>query len=276
MNFLTQTAIIPVSVIIPCFRCSQTIQRALDSVLQQTQQPSEIILIDDASDNETLILLYALERQYAGQVKFIALKHNVGAASARNIAWAVATQSYLAFLDADDAWHPQKLEFQYTYMKNNPDVALCGHNHRVIKTSDELPKWTITQNIKAIPISKWSLLLSNKFITPSVMLRRNIKFRFNETQRHMEDHLLWLEILCSGEQVTKISTDLAVIYKRPFGESGLSSQIWLMEKSELNNYKRLRNENHITLPQWIFLSFYSLVKFVRRLAMYWGYIKWIK
>jgi glycosyltransferase involved in cell wall biosynthesis len=276
MSLIALVNCLPISVIIPCFRCTGTIQRALDSVLQQTQQPTEIILIDDASGDETSDLLHALKRQYAGQVKLVTLEHNVGAASARNMGWATATQPYLAFLDADDAWHPQKLDIQFTYMKKNPDVALCGHNHRVIKATNALPEWTITENIEATSINKWSLLLSNKFITPSVMLRRNIKFRFNETQRHMEDHLLWLEILCSGERITKLSADLAAIYKQPFGESGLSAQIWLMEKSDLNNYKQLRNKNYINSLQWIFLNLYSLVKFIRRLVIYWGHIKWIK
>lgn len=276
MSLVTQANSLPVSVIIPCFRCTRTIRRAMDSVLQQTRQPAEIILIDDASGDNTLSVLQSLEQQYMGWVKVVALKNNVGAASARNAGWAVATQPYLAFLDADDAWHPQKIEIQYAYMQQHPDVVLCGHNRRILTQENELPHWEIPAQTDTRKIRKWHLLLSNQFVTPSVMLRREIEDRFIEHQRHMEDHMLWLAIVCSGGIVTKLSPELAAIYKRPFGEAGLSSQIWLMGKSDLSNYRRLHQRGYINLTLGLLLGAYSLLKFIRRLVIYWGYIRWKK
>ena len=71
------------------------------------------------------------------------------------------------------------------------------------------------------------------------MIRRDIEQRFTEKQRYMEDHMLWLKIIYSGGYVVKLSPELAAIYKRPFGVTGLSAQFWSMERSDLGNYRRL-------------------------------------
>lgn len=66
------------------------------------------------------------------------------------------------------------------------------------------------------------------------------------------------------------------VYKDLFGVSGLSSQMWLMEKGELDTYRRLYDKDFITLGQWLSLSLYSLLKFGRRLVIDWGYLRWKK
>ena len=242
----------PVSVVIPCYRCSKTIRRALASVLRQAKVPTEVILVDDASGDDTWAVLAELEQTHPGWVKLLPLKENQGAASARNAGWNLACQPYIAFLDADDAWHPRKIEIQLAYMEANPDVVLSGHGYRLLG-QDVLPDWTVGQD-GAKPIGKWALMLSNKFVTPSVMVRRDIGQRFVERQRYMEDHMLWLMISCSGGGVVKIPTELAAIYKEPFGITGLSSQVWLMERGDLGNYRRLYRKNYINAFQFFALG----------------------
>jgi glycosyltransferase involved in cell wall biosynthesis len=266
--------IAPVSVVIPCFRCGLTIERALRSVLQQSQVPAEVILVDDASGDDTWAILTALEEKHPGLVKLVQMDKNQGAGSARNAGWATASQPFIAFLDADDAWHPEKIEIQYAYMKANPDVALCGHGHRVLK-QNVLPSWKIPVGSVQL-IHKWALMRSNRFVTPSAMLRSNMSQRFVEKQRHMEDHMLWLKIVCSGARVVKLSEELAAIYKEPFGVTGLSAQVWLMERADLGNYRRLYADSCITSYQLMALGVYSALKYVRRLFIYWGYLLWRK
>lgn len=268
--------VVAVSVVIPCFRSVGTIQRAVDSVLQQTQKPAEIILVEDASRDGTLEVLREIEMQSPGWIKVIALDENSGAASARNAGWAVASQPYIAFLDADDSWHPKKIEIQYAYMCQNPKVVLCGHGRRILKETDTLPDWEVGAQFGAERISVWSLLLSNRFVTPSVMLRRDVPQRFHEKQRYMEDHLLWSEIVCGGGAVMKLDVELTAIYKHSYGEAGLSSQIWLMGKSDIANYKLLYQRGCIKWWEWWVLSLYSSLKFMRRSFIYWGYLRWKK
>ncbi len=267
------TTVVPVSVVIPCYRCAQTLGRAVASVAAQTSLPMELILIDDASADETRSALHDLPSRYPpGWIKLVLLDHNVGAAGARNAGWAMAAHPYVAFLDADDAWHPQKIELQYAFMVANPNIALCGHGYRLV-ASNGLPNWRVVPG-EATRISKWALLLSNKFVTPSVMLRRDVAQRFNERQRFMEDHLLWLEIFFSGARVVKLPAELAAIYKPAFGSSGLSAEMWLMERGELGNYQHLYDKKFIRRYQFIALVLYSLLKHVRRLFIYWGYLQW--
>ena len=110
---------VPVSVIIPCYRCADTIKRALGSVIAQTLPPEEIILIDDFSNDDGVTLTtlnYLRQMHQKTSIKIVLLDKNSGPGSARNAGWKEASQPYLAFLDADDSWHPKKLEIQYQWM----------------------------------------------------------------------------------------------------------------------------------------------------------------
>jgi len=264
-----------VSVVIPCYRCARTLERAMASVAAQTFRPAEVILVDDASGDETRDVMQKLSQQFdPGWIKLVFLDKNVGAGSARNAGWALASQPYVAFLDADDAWHFRKIEIQYGYMAALPDVVLCGHGFRLLKQG-VLPYWEVGRG-EVRTVSKWAMLMSNRFVTPSAMIKRDVNHRFIERQRYMEDHMLWLRVVCSGSRVVKLPAALAAIYKDPFGVTGLSSRVWLMERSDLGNYRRLYQDGCINAPQLAILVTYSLLKYVRRLIIYAGYLRWKK
>ncbi len=261
-----QESLAPVSVVMPCYRCSLTIGRAFASIVQQTVKPAEVILVDDASGDDTWVVLTKLATDYPGWVRLIQLETNRGAASARNAGWAAARQPLIAFLDADDAWHPEKIEIQYSYMKCHPDVALCGHQHKVLTRTDVKLDWSLKQGSEK-SIRKWQLLLKNRFITPSVMLRSNIQHRFFEGRRHMEDRLLWLEILFDGAKIVQLEVELAATYKMPYGMAGLSSNLWLMARSDIDNYRVLHAKGRLSLLSVYALMVFSVLKFMRRLAL---------
>lgn len=255
----------PVSAIIACYECAETIERAVRSIAMQTLRPAEIIVVDDASGAQTRAVLKKLEERYAGWLRLFLLPENRGVASARNAGWEAATQPYIAFLDADDAWHPRKIEIQYDYMRLHPEVALSGHRHRVLEVERHV-SWGINET-NAVAINKWRMMLSNQFVTPSVMLKRELPFRFLEGRRYMEDHLLWMEILCNGRQVVRLEQELAAIFKRSYGEAGLSANLWQMELSDLRNYRMLAQQRCLTLLPWVFFSVFSVLKFWRRLLI---------
>lgn len=257
-----------ITVVIPCFKCHETINRAFDSIVNQTTLPKEIILIDDYSnDQKTLPMLYEIKARYENlfTIKVIELPKNSGAATARNTGWDNATQPFIALLDADDAWHPKKIEIQYDFMLNHNDVALCGHDKKVVNFV-ALPQWSLG-SFKFHQIKKLNTLLSNPFVTPSVLFKKNLPFRFEPTKRYIDDHLLWLEIVLSNNKVAFISLPLVAIYKPMFGASGLSSHLWEMEKSELDNYLRLFKNKKIGLLSALALLGYSFIKFIRRVVL---------
>lgn len=263
---------VPVSVIIPCYKSGGTIRRAVASVMAQSILPAEIIIVDDASGDDSHDILKQIVAENPVIMRLISLKENVGAASARNVGWAASTQPYIAFLDSDDAWHPDKLKVQYQYMVSNPDVCLSGHGHRILNI-EQTSSWPLG-DVAAVTVSKWQMLLSNRFVTPSAMVRRDIAERFIDGQRYMEDHMLWLSIVCSGKRVSKLSIDLAALYKPAFGSCGLSSQIWLMERGDLANYCRVYKNKWIGVFSFSLLIALSCAKYLRRLLMYWGYLRW--
>lgn len=252
----------PVSVIIPCYNCAATIERAVASVCSQTLRPAELILIDDASSDNTGVIL-SLQREVHGDwVRIINLPVNGGAAIARNTGWEAATQPYIAFLDADDSWHLRKLEIQYNWMSSNPDAALSSHISVWIKPGRPLPEPPEELNVRRI--SKRELLLSNRFSTPSVMLKRDLPFRFDSEKRYAEDYLLWLRILLGGYSIYRLELPLAFIHKARFGEGGLSASLWKMEKEEMDNYNKLKAGGMITSFQCLGLKIYSILKYIRR------------
>nr|WP_175801934.1 glycosyltransferase [Burkholderia anthina] len=107
----------PVSVIVPCYRSVSTLERAVASVYAQTWRPAELILVDDASPDDTLACIERLRSRYGDDwIRVIALPRNGGPGVARNVGWRCATQRFIAFLDADDTWHPDKIARQCGWM----------------------------------------------------------------------------------------------------------------------------------------------------------------
>lgn len=259
-----------VSVIIPCYRCTDTIDRAVESVYCQTWQPKEVILVEDCSDDGTLDHLHALAKKYADDwVQVIESPKNGGPGTARNVGWEHATQPFVAFLDADDSWHPQKIEIQYGWMVAHSDVILTGHDcPQLSKDESPSPDDVFDRyNVPAHQVSKGDLLLSNRFPTRSVMLRQDIEQRFAKGKYHCEDYLLWLEIVCSGGSAFNIDLPLAYIHKAAYGEAGLSSQMWNMQKGELDAYRNLYKKNLINVANCLFLVPFSFLKYFKRVFL---------
>lgn len=257
---------IPVTVVIPCFRCKDTIFRAVESVARQSARPLEVILVDDHSDDATLQTLELIAGQHPKDwIRVVALKQNGGPGSARNAGWAAARGEYIAFLDADDAWHPEKLELQYRWMRAHPGVVLTGHGTMRLK-ANEIPDLPIGQ-LSGHPVTASKLLLSNRFPARSVMVRNDVPFRFNPGKRHSEDYLLWLQIVLSGLAAQYLDAVLAFSYKADFGGAGLSAQLWKHEKGELATYRQLLRGNLISMPIYCAMCAFSLLKFVRRVLL---------
>lgn len=255
----------PVSVVIPCFRCAATIDRAVASVAAQSRLPAELILVDDASGDDTLPALHRLRDQYqAGWIKVIPQSQNRGAGETRNTGWDAAQSEYVAFLDADDAWHPRKIEIQLHAMSAHPEAVMSGHG-AVIDTA--IPDPAMTDSVSVEKITFRQLLLANRFITPSVLLKRDLPFRFCAGQRHMEDHLLWMQVAASGALILRLGAKLAVTFKPAYGSAGLSSHLWMMEKAECGNYMRLAENGAIPRLAALALCVYSALKFLKRIAV---------
>lgn len=255
-----------VSVVIPCYRCTNTIKRALDSVYNQTLRPAEIIIVEDASNDGTLEYLNSLSKDYSiGWIKVVPLDINSGPGTARNVGWNSSSQRYVAFLDSDDSWHPQKIEIQYRWMERNPHAALTGQMGIVIDGDvDVATKCYQMNNVEFLEISKFRLLLSNKFSTPSVMIRREVEYRFTAGKRFCEDYELWCKVVCTERTCFAVNVPLTFCYKPLYGHAGLSGDLWNMEIGELSVYDVLRKSGNINMTSALLLKGWSLMRYFRR------------
>lgn len=259
-----QSGTAEVSVIIPCYRAAATISRALASVAAQSVKPAEVIIVDDASNDKTREVLQELSKKYdADWLKIYFLADNCGPASARNYGWQRAVQSFVAFLDADDSWHQEKIALQFGYMKRYSDIALCGHS-----CGDQLSL------VRRLPQQFWvsactlqQLIFRNRMRTPTVMLKREQVLHFPVGWRFGEDYYLWLALLKTGNKAAFLDLPLAVIHKPAFGVAGQSAALWEMEKGELKALRAAWRRGSVSLGLFIVAVNWSLLKFIRRLLL---------
>lgn len=124
-----------VTLIMPTYNCASFIRAALDSALSQTRPPDEVIVIDDRSTDDTAEILLS----YGDRITCITSLDSGGYASAvRNVGLAAATGDYVAFLDADDVWFPNKLAEQIAVLDANPDVQMVYANFNRTDENDNI------------------------------------------------------------------------------------------------------------------------------------------
>ena len=109
-----------ISVVIPTYNRKSFLQNAIDSVLTQTYQNIELIIIDDGSSDKTIEYL---NKKYP-RIK-IFKQSNKGVSAARNKGIELSSIDWIAFLDSDDRWHPKKIENQINYLIKNPKFKIC-------------------------------------------------------------------------------------------------------------------------------------------------------
>jgi glycosyltransferase involved in cell wall biosynthesis len=266
---VAEFALAPVSVIIPCYRCSDTIERALESIRCQTMLPSEVLLVEDVSADagKTIDKLHELVDGHDGEmgmsIRILCMESNGGPGEARNLGWANASQPYIAFLDADDAWHPQKIEIQYLWMKAHPEVTLSCHE-TIVHSNCERDLSLPVECLLAHPISALRMLFINMIPTRTVMLQASVVDRFAEGMRYAEDYHLWLRILLSNLVVYRLRLPMAFSFKSEFSDAGLSGNTRAMHQGEIMAFNTLLATGHISYPIFVFASSFARIKFWRR------------
>lgn len=257
-------SIAPVSVVIPYFRHSDVISRAVSSAFEQTYPPHEVIVVDDGSDegDALTVALADLKRAYQDRLVIVSLSSNRGPSVARNEGWRLASQPLVAFLDSDDAWHLQKLEFQVPVMLEAGGPAISGHQSGInYDIRAPLDPAVVQQRITTFR----QMLFRNRVPTRSVMVRRDVAQRFDPSLRHSEDYDLWLRIMAAHGPLTVLPYTLAATYKRPFDASGLSGQLFAMEKAQNKIYRTLRREGLTSPALHAVLLGWGFIRFARRL-----------
>lgn len=181
-----------VSVITPVYNAERFIEHTLKSVLAQTYRNIEIVLVDDCSTDDSRAIIAHFEKEYPGIVRYHLQDKNQGAAVARNTALWLAKGRYVAFLDSDDVWVPEKIERQLNYMKEK-DAAFV---FSAIDFIDEAGK-TIKPRRDVKEIVDYNFLLHNTMIpTSTVLIDRAKAGAFQmPLRRGGQDYATWLMLL---------------------------------------------------------------------------------
>lgn len=186
-----------ISTIIPTYNSAKTLDRAIESVLQQTLPTYEIIIIDDGSVDETPEVI----NRFQGKIKYIK-QINSGVSAARNKGIKASTGNWIAFLDADDEWLPNKLELQSRVLKKKPDVKWCAGEVQIIKRKNN-SIITVPPKKKIEKEKKWavhffeSCLKGIFFQTSTFLISRQLFSEigtFDPSLRVSEDRDLWWRI----------------------------------------------------------------------------------
>ncbi|MGN2247456.1 glycosyltransferase family 2 protein [Frateuria sp. GZRR35] len=256
-------AFAPVSVVVPCYRCAETIDDAVASIAAQTLRPAEVLLVEDASGDDTIEALHRVAAAYGSDwIRVIALPANRGPSHARNVGWQQAQQPYIAFLDADDSWGPRKLELQMAALEADPEIALIAHQMLVRPRGTVLPPPQAPVGVDIV--GRGTLLVRNPFPTASVVLRRDLPFRFDEDFRRSEDYLLWSQIVLSGYRCAKIDQVLAIWNRRENGEVGLSDDFDAIHRGRRDLRRKLVRQGLLSRYEYLFASTIGLANKMRR------------
>lgn len=193
-----------VSIIMPAYNAENYIEESINSVLEQTYENYELIIVNDCSTDSTaeIISNYSIETN-----KIISVNNeiNLGVAETRNKAISLASGKYIAFLDSDDIWHPDKLAKQIKFMSNN-SVEFSYTNYEVVdKNTKSLGK------VVVVPSSMtYSDLLKGSKIGCLTVVYDTTKILWPKMKNiGHEDYLAWLEILKQIEKGSGIKETLA-------------------------------------------------------------------
>lgn len=231
-----------ISVIIPTYNRAHTLVRALDSVLAQTRTADEIIVIDDGSTDDTPRLM---ERDYKS-VKYF-YRENRGVSAARNTGIRKATGDWIAFLDSDDEWLPEKLQLQLQRLAQNKKCRIIHNEEIWIRNGVRVNQMNKHRKFGGM-IFNYCLPLC--VISPSaVMIHRSIFDRvgvFDESLPACEDYDLWLRI-CAFYPVEYIEEPL--ILKHGGHDDQLSRQFWGMDRFRIQALEKILDSGVLTAPQ---------------------------
>lgn len=255
-----------VSVIMPVYNSQKTIERAVLSIVSQTILPLELIIIDDCSTDKSIrAILKKIKVKYEDyfDIKIIFSDTNEGPATTRNKGWNLAKGEYIAFLDSDDVWYSRKIEIQYNYMKKNKEIFFSYHHMDILEKF--IDKEINFSDRNVIKINPYKFLFKHyaKGNTSCVMIKNIKSLRFINGKRYFEDYLLWLEYNFKYKGVL-LNTYMAGSFKKFYGISGLSKDLWKMEKGELDTFRILLKRGYINYILYTITSAFSLIKFIRR------------
>lgn len=223
-----------VSVITPIYNAERFLRETLDSILTQTYKDIEIVLVDDCSKDASATIIREYSEKH-DNILYHLQEKNMGAAVARNTALQLATGRYVAFLDSDDLWEPEKVQRQIDLMRQE-NAAIC---FTAIDMVDETGKQIKSKRPVKRQVDYRFLLHNTMLATSSIVVDRKLLGDFRmPLRRSGQDYATWLQLMRNGAIAYGI--DEALVHYR-VSSGSLSSnkfksikQVWEIQTKDEN------------------------------------------
>jgi glycosyltransferase involved in cell wall biosynthesis len=255
-----------ISVIIPLYNAASTIVNTLNSVRNQEYDDIlEIIIINDGSTDNSLDLVTQYKNEHSDLNICIINKVNGGVASARNMGINAANGKFIALLDSDDEWRPNKLKIIMPHFATD-EIECIGSSR------NGLPLKCGFKTIKKLTrIYPTDLVFRSNLATPAVVFRKSIVGKtglFNEKLRYGEDYEYWLRIAqYCGFYVIPDSLVITGNGKNDYGDSGLSANLKMMHTGVLRAIDNTLQNGGISTITCIFAKIFARIKYIRRIIV---------
>lgn len=221
-----------VTVIMPVYNAQKYIKHAIDSILNQTYENFELLVIDDASTDSSLDIIKQCQDK---RIRVVRNEKNMGIAATRNLGIQLCKTEYIALMDDDDIALTTRFEKEVSFLDKNPDVDVVGGHLRVIdQNGQDLNKqWTVNLNPKYI---KAFFLLGNNVANGTAMFRKNFidqyQIRYQDNYFGAEDYRFWVECSLHGKIA---NLDEVLLYWRTGhnNETGRVNQSRIKEREEV-------------------------------------------
>jgi glycosyltransferase involved in cell wall biosynthesis len=257
-----------ISVVIPMYNSEKTIIRSLESIRNQTAFDliSEIIIVNDGSTDNSFKVAKEYANTHEEMPIIIINKVNGGASAARNVGMKTAKCNYIALLDSDDEWLPNKIKIQMKTMREHPEIDFLGGDSNgvnlkiLFKKIDKLYKASVKDLcIKFFPV------------TPAAVFKKKIVEEmgyFDEEQHFAEDGNYFLKI-CANYNYYHVPIQMVNCGggKPAFGYSGLSANLKGMYEGNIKNIKGLKRDSIISQEFYLFLRVFYWMKHIRRIVI---------
>lgn len=228
-----------ISVVIPTYNRANTIVRAIESVQKQSYPVSEIIIVDDASTDNTEIVVKNINDE---RIKYYKQKVNKGAGASRNYGVSMASHAIIAFHDSDDVWRSDKIRKQVSYYEEHPEYRLVYSAYvRHFSSSDLVVPDMNEAGVKLEGDVLTDILYKNSVGTPTILMEKNLFEKiggFDESLRCLED---WDMVIRAARQ-SEFGFVPDVLVDADYLDNGVTSNQEEYYKSRCVMMQKYRNE----------------------------------
>jgi glycosyltransferase involved in cell wall biosynthesis len=193
-----------ISIILPAYNAEKYIAETISSLLSQTFENFELLILDDGSTDNTIAVIKNFNDS---RIQLIENAQNLGLIRTLNKAAALCKGRYTARMDADDIALPNRLQLQKNYLdKNEKTAAIAGWIIFIDEAGTQTGIWELDRKTNTAPAIKKALLKENCVAHPTVMIRTEIlqQYLYKENQQNIEDYDLWLRLTAAGLPLEKV------------------------------------------------------------------------